>query len=304
MQFADTTSNQSAIAFMMTDGGSSLAWLLSQPLFWAFTSIIFGPYIFFLGFGALRQKRQLMNVPRSTVRGAALGLVEISGRAVGPYTLVAPLSKQDCLYYRLVVVEDPQKQFSSKARQMCAPLFVDDGTGLLLIYPANAELRMKPSHQLGSLGNAMSGSEYGNDPTFVQEFTIKPGDQIFVLGTLTENRWTKPAANTSDLSRIGPGFVSQSEADLMRCEAFVCLDPTRPPGERPSHGQTFDLYPGSVLTKANGPFFISQDSERDLQAKLSWKSLLYIWGGPIATLWGLWELLIGQPGWIDSLFNR
>jgi hypothetical protein len=43
--------------------------------------------------------------------------------------------------------------------------------------------------------------------------------------------------------------------------------------------------------KGEGPFVISTDSERDLVAKLQWRSLLYIWGGPIVTLWGLWKIV-------------
>src|SRR6266436_1542390 len=65
-----------------------IIWLLSQPLFWAILGIVFGPYLFYRGFRVLQLKRTIMNVPRSTVRGAALGPVEISGKALGPYTLI------------------------------------------------------------------------------------------------------------------------------------------------------------------------------------------------------------------------
>lgn len=292
------------MAAAVASDGSALAWLLTQPLFWAAVSVVSGPYIFFLGFQALWQKRQLMNVPISTVEGAAMGLVEISGKAIGPYTVVAPLSKEECLYYRLVVVQDPEKKFSGRVREACAPLYIDDGTGLLMVYASGAELRMNPSHQLGNLGQATEGYRYGNDPELVQEFSIKPGDQVFIVGTLTENRWTRQTERDSEVSRIGPGFVSQAEADLMRCSIFEFLDPTLPSGESPDTNRVFDLNPPAILTKGNGPFFISSDSQLDLLTKLGWKSLLYIWGGPIATLWGLWELLIVRPGWIGSPLAR
>jgi hypothetical protein len=278
---------------------NSLAWILSQPLFWAFLSVISGPCLFFMGFSTLYRKRQIMNIPRSTVRSAATGLVEVTGKAVGPYTVVSPLSKAECLYYRLVVVQDPEKKFSNRMREACAPLYVDDGTGLLMVYPANSELEMSASHQLGSLGQAMDGYRYGNDPEFVQEFSIRPGDQVFVLGTLTENRWTRKPQN-DDITRIGPGFVSQAEADLLRCNEFEFLDSTRPSGEAADSSVTFDLHPPAILMKGSGPFLISSQSPRDVATQLGWKSVLYIWGGPIATIWGLWELLIVRPGWINS----
>jgi hypothetical protein len=52
-----------------------LIWLLSQPLFWAILGAVLGPYLFYRGFRVLQLKREIMNVPRSTIRGAALGAV-------------------------------------------------------------------------------------------------------------------------------------------------------------------------------------------------------------------------------------
>jgi len=43
--------------------------------------------------------------------------------------------------------------------------------------------------------------------------------------------------------------------------------------------------------RGDGPFMISTDSQRELVAKLNLKSIFYIWAGPIAALWGLWEIL-------------
>ncbi|MGA8271469.1 MAG: hypothetical protein WB919_07900, partial [Candidatus Sulfotelmatobacter sp.] len=61
-------------------------WVLIQPLLWAVLSVLFGPYFFWRGFCLLQRRRLIMDTPRSTVRGAALGRVEVSGKAVGPYT--------------------------------------------------------------------------------------------------------------------------------------------------------------------------------------------------------------------------
>ena len=61
----------------------------------------------------------------------------------------------------------------------------------------------------------------------------------------------------------------------------------------------FDLFPDRILMKGKGPFIISKQSPRDALSKLGWKSLLFIWGGPIATLWGLWEIL-NRFGWLGA----
>jgi hypothetical protein len=69
------------------------------------------------------------------------------------------------------------------------------------------------------------------------------------------------------------------------------LDPTVPAGADVASPNEFDLHPPVILVRGDGPFMISTDSQRELVAKLNLKSLVYIWGGPVAALWGLWEIL-------------
>lgn len=117
-----------------------LIWLLSQPLVWAGLGVTLGAYFFCRGFRLLKRKRVILDTPRSTIRAAALGSVEIIGKAVGPYTLVAPLSRSDCFYHRLVLESNPQGDLRKSTQEMCAPIFLDDGTGTLMIYPRCSEL--------------------------------------------------------------------------------------------------------------------------------------------------------------------
>ena len=272
-----------------------IIWLLNQPLFWAALGVVLGPVFFLRGFRLLQRKRLIMDVPRSTVRAAALGPVEVAGKAVGPYTLVSPLSQTDCIYFRVVVEANPKGDLNKKTQELCAPFFLDDGTGKLMIYPEGAELQMQPSlarSEYGKLALAVSGHSVGA-PEFAQEYCIRPGDEIFVLGTLQENPWGKvdPTAECTELSRIGPGFVSRGEADLLQHQAYPCLDPALPAGVALAPGDEFEYHPPVILMKGKGPFVISTDSQRKIVAKLQWKSALYIWGGPAAALWGVWEII-------------
>ena len=88
-----------------------------------------------------------------------------------------------------------------------------------------------------------------------------------------------PVAESSELSRIGPGFVGQSEADLLRREAYAYLDSTVPAGGDVAPLSQFGLHPPVILMQGEGPFVISTDSQKEIVARLNWKSLLYIWGG-------------------------
>ena len=292
--------------------GRLIAWLLTQPLFWAFAGLIGGPVLFVRGFGLLQRKRLIMDIPQCSVRSAALGQVEICGKAVGPYTLVAPLSHSDCLYYRVTVESSTRGDLrNDKMRELCAPLFVDDGTGRVLIYPAGCELQvdayMAKADECGkgALGLSIAGNRE-DPPEVVWERCVKPGDQIFVMGSLQENPWAKrdPVAETSELSRVGPGFVSAGEADVLRHKAYVSLDPTIPSGAEADDADHFDLHAPVILMKGNGPFVISDGSQRDVVRRLHWKSLLYIWGGPAAALWGLWKVFerAKAVGWLPRDF--
>jgi hypothetical protein len=205
-----------------------------------------------------------------------------------------------------VVESNPQGDLRNSMQEMCAPLFVDDGTGTLMIFPHGSELLLAPSGERGEYGKlAFMMSRYSEGtPEFAQEYSIKPGDTVFVLGTLRENPWGKkdPIAECNELSRIGPGFVGQGEADLLRREAYPYLNPKLPSGATVASANEFDFHPPVILMKGDGPFVISTDSQKDLVAKLNAKSFLYIWGGPAAALWGLWEIL--SRGLLRSLFQH
>lgn len=272
-----------------------IAWLLRLPQFWAILGVICGPVLFLRGFRLLQRKRFILDIPRSSVRAAALGLVEISGKAVGPYTLVAPVSKSDCLYYRITVQSNSKKDFSkAKMRELSVPFYVDDGTGKAMVYPAHCQLQIEASDESDDYGDAGFQLHGENEEAaeLVREYCIRPGDQLYVLGTLQENPWARPdpRVECNELSRIGPGFVARAEADLLRREAYPALDPTLPSGVEAA-ADDFDYHPPVILMKGNGPFIISSRSEREIVTNLAWKSFLYIWAGPLATLWGLWQIL-------------
>jgi hypothetical protein len=267
-----------------------ILWLLGQPLFWGVLGVLLGPYLFYRGFRLLRLKRLVLDIPRSKVRAAALGAVEVVGKVSGPYTLVSPLREADCFYYRVVV---RLQGGHTVVDEMCAPVFLDDGTGQVMIDPHGADLQFESFSGDNNTYLAHVVARHGCPGQPVQwakEYCIAPGDPLFVLGTLRENPWAGKAADSSTLSRIGP-FVGEAEADLLRREAFASLDPTVPSGAALEGAQKFDLYPPAILMKGASPFVISNHSYREVVSKLSWKSVLYIWGGPLWALAGLWEIL-------------
>jgi len=284
--------------------------ILGSPVLWGTICFIAGFSLFFRGFPLLQRKRLILNTPTSTVRAASLGAVEISGKVVGPYTLISPLSESDCFYYRAVAHTSTSGEQQKKTRlaeeSLYVPFFLDDGTGCLMVDPRGAEMDLRTSleeeyspsqaaaftrHFLARHGISVESS------VTLEEYCIREGDHLFVLGRLQENS----ALGEDQINPLnGPktGFLSAEAADLQRRAA---LDPMHLQPENAGapeaavDGKQFDVNPPVVLAKGipGQPFFISWRSQKNIVQILAWESVLCIWGGPILAVAGL-SLLVSR----------
>ena len=282
---------------------------LRSPVLWGIAGVVVGVFLFFRGFPFLKRKRLIQNTPTSTIRGAALGAVEVSGTVVGPYTLISPLSEADCFYYHAVARSAGEEEKKVAEEVLYAPFFLDDGTGRVMVDPRGAEMELRPAvdeEYSPATGDAFTRHFLvrrglsSSLPATLQEYCIRPGDHLFVLATLRENPGRESAADclAGDAAQGQQGFLSAAAADLQRSAAIESM---LPPGSAvPSIPKTlsvesdaFNLNPPAVLMKgtSGAPFFISWRSQRDVVAELAVRSVLYIWGGPALALAGLWLLV-------------
>src|SRR5579864_5454183 len=103
-----------------------------------------GVYLFYHGFRLLQRKRLILDTPASKIRSASMGLVEINGLAVGPYTMTAPITGVPCYYFRTTAWQWQRSGRSSKwvkvaDESLHVPFFLDDNTGRVLVDPQGAE---------------------------------------------------------------------------------------------------------------------------------------------------------------------
>ena len=166
-----------------------------------------GIFFFYKGFRLLQRKRLILNTPSSKVRSASMGLVEISGLAIGPYVLTSPLKQGECYYYRSVAWQLKQQgkntEWVKVAEEILhVPFYLDDNTGRVLVDPRGAEMdlhcdmQQKYHRSVLFSGPEMPGCvgdfllRHGVDPEKqikVEEYCIKPKNALFVLGTLSQN---------------------------------------------------------------------------------------------------------------------
>jgi hypothetical protein len=295
-----------AMYFARSGTSSDPLSLLRSPILWGVAGIGIGVRLFFRGFSFLKGKHLIEDTPTSTVRGVALGAVEVSGTVVGPYTLIAPLSQADCFYYHAVARGNSGEEKKTSAEVLYVPFFLDDGTGRVMVDPRGAETDLRPSvdgEYSSSTSDAFTrhflvrhgiSNEY---PAHLEEYCIRAGDRLYVLGTLRENPGLESAADCLAHGR-SQGFLSAAAADLQRRAALESMLPpgsSLPPTPRSRSVETeaFDLNPPVVLMKGTSgdPFFISWRSQRDVVEELACRSVFYIWGGPVLALAGLWLLV-------------
>jgi hypothetical protein len=178
-----------------------------RPIAWCIFGFFAGLYLFYRGFRLLQRRQLILNTPVSKIRSASMGMVELNGLAVGPYTMIAPITERACYYYRTVAWEWKRRGRSSQwvkvaAECMHVPFFLDDNTGKVMVDPCGADLDLhRDFHQEFCDGlftikeeapaNVHSFlSRHGVSTTNkikVEEFCIKPKNSLFMLGTLDDN---------------------------------------------------------------------------------------------------------------------
>ena len=218
--------------------------------FWPIAGAAIGIYLFCHGFFLLQRKRLIMNTPASKIRSAAMGLVEVSGLANGPYTLTAPITGVSCYYYRTLIWQWKQRGKNSSWVKECdetlhLPFYLEDETGRLLVDPQGAALDIHRDFH-----DEFSGPAFFTEPTLpenverfllghgistdkktkVEEFCIKPKNALFILGTLAENPGLQVTADSvrSPQSRSTPFSASSFSESMGSSQEPNPLNPPQP----------------------------------------------------------------------------
>jgi E3 Ubiquitin ligase len=166
-----------------------------------------GVYVFCRGFRLLQRKRLILDTPISRIHSASMGLVEINGLAVGPYTMVAPITGVPCYYFHTTAWQWQQRGKNSEwvkvaDESLHVPFFLDDHTGRVLVDPQGAEMDIhRDFHDEFSTSLFSVGLEIpDNISRFLErhgvssdkkikidEYCIKPKNALFIVGTMARN---------------------------------------------------------------------------------------------------------------------
>lgn len=249
----------------------------NRDILYAIFYFALGVTAFFWGFMRLRRKRLIENIPTSTIRGLALGLVEITGKAEKTRILKTPFSSKECVFYRYTVERYEKRGKSSSwikiahGNSFYCPFWLNDGTGKIMVFPETAELILPIDYEFKTgFGKPLTpelidfmekqglkyASFFGNYPLRFREWYIEPEQTTYVLGTAKKSIEQK---------------LLEEELKLGKTEGATDV----------------------IIGKGDSEkvFIISDQAQKDILAKLSWQALLGIWAGAALALIMLWYLL-------------
>jgi len=228
---------------------------------------------FFRGFRLRTKKKLIENIPTSTVRAAAVGLVEINGTVRElKGLLTTPFAKAQSVFYHYKIEEYRSSGKSGSwvtIKEFATPnwFYIEDETGKILIDPAGAELFLNTdrNYSLDSFGSGRDTETFeaglvalGLDPhgflgmhkqlRCTEEY-LCPGDTIYIMGEAAKNPLV-------ELSSTGSGNL--------------------------------------CIQKGAAPFFCMSDkSEKELLSSMGGQMYLFLYGGPILSVACLF-ILIGH----------
>jgi hypothetical protein len=191
---------------------------------------IAGPLFFLIGLGSIYGGatrhlllQKIKNIPTSKVRSAAIGLIEIFGKAKCSEPMESPISKAKCIYWRLKCEyyrrSGKNSHWSDFYNASSSNMFnLEDDTGMMLIDPKDGEIDIpsdfvSKGHLSGAgfLGMPQQALDkkvldylaanpdinqkfqsHRNTDLRVTESYIAEGDPLYVLGTAE----TKPDSNS------------------------------------------------------------------------------------------------------------
>jgi len=250
----------------------------NKDIGYAFYGLIFGVYAFFHGLLVFRKKRLLESIPASTVRGLAMGLVELNGKAKKTKVLQSPLTGTECTFYRYTVERYESSGRSgrwviiAKGDSVYCPFGLDDGTGQVLVMPNGAEFVMPADF---TFTTGLSKTMPDNLVSFMENDGLKYKG-LFGTYSLRFNEWYIKHDEPVFVAGTALKRSSQEEVELNLQDG------------------TLDV----VIAKGDGQVFIvSDESQKDVLKDFSWKALGGIWGGAILSLATLAYLLFRFGLW-------
>jgi hypothetical protein len=263
-----------------------------------------GLIAFVHAFVLLGRKRAIENCPTSKLRSMPMGLVEVKGRARQKYSLKAPFSLTDCVYYayKQYEWEHAGNQAGYRLKQWGesghVPFYLEDETARVLILPEHAIIKAGTSQEMsapfgGALGMSQVLSKTGNQK--IVERVIPIGEPLYVMGFAHPLRTGGEVRHEHFLKK-----VRELKSDPGRLMDYD-LDGDGAISETEWEGARRDMQEASLLEQTDdgrdrvcisehstgGLFYISDRHEEHLTRSMAWRIPVLLCLGVALVIGGL-----------------
>jgi hypothetical protein len=274
-----------------------------------------GLFWFFQGFRIYREYRVLADTPEIPIRSMAMGLVDIHGKAKGQQTVLSPVTKTPCFFYKVDIerwVRDKSGGHWSHAATQAdgTSFYLEDATGKVLIDAHGAEYDLiqtakretEPGQGLGTSLVTLFGGTRDSSRTsgsWVSESELLSYAESVVSTAHT----TFSLDGRSLLSGLGGGALGLGMGSGGRYRlSEYCILPEHwynVTGTCVENPKPQDEHDRNMIVKGqNEPtFLISWRSEKEVESSLRNRAALHIFGGAALSVVCL-AILLFRLGWL------
>jgi hypothetical protein len=272
-----------------------------------------GLFWFFKGFRVYREYRVLADTPEIPIRSMAMGLVEIHGKAKGQQTVLSPVTKTPCFFYKVDIekwVKDKNGGHWSHAATEAEGVrfYLEDATGKVLVdaHGAECDLIQTTKRETGLGVGASSGRLFGGarDSSLTTSSWVSDSDLLnYAESVVSTAHTTFSLDGGSLLSGLGRGSLGLGMGSGHRYRlSEYCIVPehwydvTGTCVENPNPQDEHDR--DMIVKGQNEPtFLISWRSEKEIESTLRNRAALHIFGGGALSVACL-AILLFRLGWL------
>jgi len=272
-----------------------------------------GLFWFFKGFRVYREYRVLADTPEIPIRSIAMGLAQIHGKAKGQQTVLSPVTKTPCFFYKVDVerwVRDKSGGHWSHAATDVGGVrfYLEDATGKVLVdaHGAEYDLIQTTKRETGRGVGASLGRLFGGTPdsSLTTGSWVSDSDLLnYALSVVSTAHTTFSLDAGSLLSGLGRGSLGLGMGSEHRYRlSEYCIVPeqlydvTGTCVENPTPQDEHDR--NMIVKGQNEPtFLISWRSEKEIESTLRNRAALHIFGGGALSVACL-AILLFRLGWL------
>jgi hypothetical protein len=287
-----------------------------------------GLYDFFKGFQVYREYRIIEDTPRTPIRSIAMGLVHVRGRASGSETVLSPVTRTPCFFYKVDIEkweggrDAPPGWRHVKTDAEGINFYLEDSTGKVLVdvHGAEYDLIQQGQRAIGnsgvSLGKLLSGRvdpsqslDSGATDAELAHYVARVGPGIHVsvrLSTGSEHGIASGVGNEG-LGRVvfeeDQPLTPLASQERFRLKEY-CILPDQTydvsgtcvenPHPRDEHDRNMIVRGGDEPT-----FLISSGRPKDIERALRRRAALYVFGGGALAVMCLYAFIVlARLGWL------